>query len=259
MTTANNTRVLAIGAHPDDIEALCAGTLALLHSKGWSVECATMTPGDCGSATMSRGDISAIRRKEAAAAAAMLNGRYQCLELDDIFISYDRPTLLKVIRLIRQVQPAIVFTMSPQDYMVDHEITSLLVQTACFTAGMKNIDTGDMPPFAGIPHLYYCDPIDGKGKFGEEIEPGILVDVSAMFSLKEQMFRCHQSQLAWLKGHHGVDDFLRSVRELAEKRGKQAGVRYAEGFRKHLGHAFPQGNILMEVLGADVVKGRSGP
>jgi LmbE family N-acetylglucosaminyl deacetylase len=249
MTTGNNTTVLAIGAHPDDIEALCAGTLALLHAKGWSVECATMTPGDCGSATLGRVEISAIRRKEAAAAAAMLNGRYHCLELDDIFIAYDRPTLLKVIRLIRLVQPAIVFTMSPQDYMVDHEVTSLLVQTACFTAGMKNIDTGEVPPFAGIPHLYYCDPIDGRDRFGEEIKPGILVDVSAMFSLKEQMFLCHQSQLAWLKGHHGVDDFVQSIRQLGQKRGEQAGVRYAEGFRQHLGHAFPQGDILTESTG----------
>ena len=96
--------VLAVGAHPDDVEILCAGTLALLHAKGWKVECATMTPGDCGSTTRNRADISADRKKEAASSAALLNGHYQCLECDDIFIMYDRPTLLKAIKLVRQVR-----------------------------------------------------------------------------------------------------------------------------------------------------------
>ena len=54
----------------------------------------------------------------------MLDGNYHCLESDDIFILYDRPTLLKAIELVRKVRPAIVFTTSPSDYMVDHEMAS---------------------------------------------------------------------------------------------------------------------------------------
>jgi LmbE family N-acetylglucosaminyl deacetylase len=244
----NAGTVLAIGAHPDDIELLCAGTLALLHAKGWTVECATMTPGDCGSMTHSREEIGAVRRKEAAASAALLDGRYHCLECDDIFILYDRPTLLKVIGLVREVRPAIVFTMSPEDYMVDHEVTSALVRTACFSAAMKNIDTGGIEPVSGIPHLYYMDPMDGKDILGRPIEPTTIVDITSTMGKKEEMFLCHESQMSWLSAHHGLDEALASMRASSMRRGRDIGVRYAEGLRQHLGHAYPQENRLRTEL-----------
>jgi len=241
--------VLAIGAHPDDVEMLCAGTLVLLHAQGWKVACATMTAGDCGSTTLGKREISAIRREEATRSAALLDGTYQCMDCEDVFVMYDRPTLLKVIALIRQVRPAIVFTMSPQDYMVDHEITGTIAQTACFAAGMKNIETEGAIAFPEVPYLYYCDPLDGRDKFGNEIAPTTLVNIGGSMGLKEQMFLCHESQRGWLKAHHGMDDAIRSIRDLGEKRGELMGTPYAEGFRQHLGHAFPQGNILKQILG----------
>jgi LmbE family N-acetylglucosaminyl deacetylase len=244
MNTHEKRTVLAVGAHPDDVEILCAGTLALLHAKGWNIECTTMTPGDCGSATRNRADISAIRKKEAASSAALLNGNYRCLECDDIFIVYDRPTLLKVITLVRQVKPEMVFTMSPEDYMIDHEVTSALVRTACFSAGMKNIDTDGIEPIPSIPHLYYVDPMEGKNALGSVIRPTTVVDISSTMGRKEQMFLCHESQLSWLTTHHGIDDYVESMRTLSTRRGKMIGVRYAEGFRQHLGHAYPQTNLL---------------
>jgi LmbE family N-acetylglucosaminyl deacetylase len=240
--------VLAIGAHPDDIEILCAGTLALLHAKGWRVEFATMTPGDCGTTTLSREEISTIRKKEASTSAALLQGSYECMESDDIFVSYDRPTLKKVISLIRRVRPEIVFTMSPQDYMIDHEVTSAVVQTGCFSAGIKNIDTGD-EPFLKIPYLYYFDPIEGKDRLGVDIHATTIVDVSTTMPMKEQMFLCHDSQLSWLRAHHGLDEYVASMRGLATRRGTLVGVEYAEGFRQHLGHAYPQDNALQQALG----------
>jgi LmbE family N-acetylglucosaminyl deacetylase len=240
--------VLAVGAHPDDVEILCAGTLALLHAKGWNVECATMTPGDCGSTTRTRADISAIRKKEAATSAALLNGNYRCLECDDIFIAYDRPTLLKVITLVRQIRPAIVFTMSPEDHMIDHEMTSALVRTACFSAAMKNIQTDGIEPFPGIPHLYYMDPMEGKDALGRVVSPTTIVDISSTIGRKEQMFLCHESQLSWLTAHHGVDEYMDSMKALSTMRGKMVGVRFAEGFRQHLGHAYPQDDILIREL-----------
>jgi LmbE family N-acetylglucosaminyl deacetylase len=247
---SNETRrtVLAVGAHPDDVEFLCAGTLALLHARGWIVECATMTAGDGGTTTKSREEISAIRKKEASASAALLEGKYHCLECDDIFITYDRPTLLKVIRLVRKVRPEIVFTMSPEDYMVDHEMTSTLVRAACFSAGIKNIETDEVAAFTSIPHLYYADPIEGKDLLGRAIYPTTIVDVTGTREKKEEMFLCHESQRSWLNAHHKLDDALASIRALSSGRGKIAGVPYGEGFRQHLGHAYPQGNILKEEL-----------
>jgi LmbE family N-acetylglucosaminyl deacetylase len=242
--------VLAVGAHPDDLEILGAGTLALLKEKGWTIVCATMTPGDCGSTTLPRETISRIRRKEAATSAKMLDAKYHCLECDDIFVLYDRPTLVKAIKLIRQVKPTIVFTMSPQDYMVDHEMTSVVVQTACFSAGIANIKTKGVKAYLKIPHLYYFDPIEGKDKFGTYHKAPTIVDISSTMGIKEKMFRCHASQQSWLQAHHEVDDYINSsLKELSAKRGKEIGVTFAEGFRQHLGHAYPQDNILKQELG----------
>lgn len=248
MSSETKKTVLAIGAHPDDIEILCAGTLALLHARGWKVEFATMTPGDCGTTTLSREEISTIRKKEAAASAALLDGAYHCMECDDIFVSYDRPTLIKVISLIRRVRPEIVFTMSPQDYMIDHEVTSTVVQTGCFSAGIKNVDTGD-EPYLKVPTLYYFDPIEGKDRLGNDIHATTIVNISSTMALKEKMFLCHDSQLSWLRAHHGLDEYVASMRGLAARRGKLVGVNSAEGFRQHLGHAYPQDNILRQELG----------
>ncbi len=248
MNVHNKRTVLAVGAHPDDLEILCAGTLALLHTRGWNVECATMTPGDCGSATQTRADISAIRKKEAAASAALLNGTYHCLECDDVFITYDRPTLLKVIKLLRQVRPEIVFTMSPADYMVDHEMTSSVVRTACFSAGMNNIHTDGIEPIPNIPHLYYLDPVEGKDILGTAVQPTTIVDISSTIGKKEQMFLCHESQRSWLTTHHRTAEHVATMRTLSTMRGTMVGVPYAEGFRQHRGHAYPQDNILEQEL-----------
>lgn len=97
MAGKSGKSVLSLGAHPDDAEFFCAGTLALLRKKGWQIHIATMTPGDCGTVQYSREEISRIRRAEAAKAASLLDGTYHCLECDDIFILYDRPSLLKAI------------------------------------------------------------------------------------------------------------------------------------------------------------------
>lgn len=245
----NGNVVLAVVAHPDDAEFLCAGTLALLRKRGWQVELATMTAGDCGTRELGPEEISTVRKKEAAEAAALLDAGYRCLECRDVFIMYDRPTLLKAIRLIRRVQPAMVFTMSPSCYMVDHEMTSKIVQTATFAAGMVNIETGSAEPFFRIPHLYYLDPMEGKDKFGDEIRPGMVVDITSEIDTKEAMLRCHDSQRQWLLDHHGMDKYLETMKKLSARRGAMAGVAYAEGFRQHLGHAYPQDNRLADELG----------
>ena len=246
-----NDTILAIVSHPDDAELFCAGTLALLKDKGWRIEMATMTPGDGGTATRTREEISTIRKAEAAEAASLLDARYQCLECEDIFVLYDKPTLLKVIELVRNTRPRMVFTMSPQCYMVDHEMTSKLVQTACFSAGVKNIETASAP-FFHTPHLYYIDAMEGKDRLGQEVKPAMVVDITDKMDLKEKMLVCHASQREWLREHHGMDEYVHAMRSFATDRGQLAGVSYGEGFRQHLGHAFPQNNLLADELGVYV-------
>ena len=245
----NNKTVLSIGAHPDDAEFFCTGTLALLEKKGWRIHIATMTPGDCGTVQYSREEISKIRRAEAAKAVGMLNGSYHCLESGDIFIMYDRPTLLKAIELVRKVRPTIVITTSPTDYMVDHETASRIAQTACFACGVVNIETPGAEPFEPIPYLYYMDPVEGKDNLGTKIKAGTIVDISDVMDIKEKMLCCHESQRNWLLEHHGIDDYVIAMKRLSQERGQQINSQYAEGFRQHLGHAYPQDNMLKTELG----------
>lgn len=248
MNEDNNKTVLAIVAHPDDAEFNCAGTLALLRERGWHVEIATMTAGDCGSIEHSREEISAIRKKEAATSAGILGANYHCLGCDDVFIMYDRKTLVRTIALIRKVRPKVVLTMSPECYMVDHETTSRLVQTACFSGGIVNIYTEGVEPYYFIPYLYYLDPMEGKNIFGREVSASTLVDITPVMDIKEQMLLCHKSQRSWLIAHNGMDEYIGTMKELSEMRGREISTRYAEGFRQHLGHAFPQNNILKQTL-----------
>jgi LmbE family N-acetylglucosaminyl deacetylase len=241
--------VLSIGAHPDDAEFMCAGTLALLHDRGWQVHIATMAPGDCGTVQYTREEISRIRKGESARAAAMLDGHYHCLECGDIFIMYDRPTLLKTIELVRKVRPKIVFTLSPSDYMVDHEHASRLAQTACFCCGVVNVETPGAEPFEPIPYLYYADPVEGKDKLGTPVKPGMIVDIGGAIDVKEKMLCCHESQRDWLLKHHGMDEYVLMMKAFGKKRGAEIGRKFGEGFRQHLGHAYPQDNILTKELG----------
>ena len=139
-------RVLALHAHPDDIEFQCSGTLILLREAGCEVVIATMTPGDCGSAEHDAEAISAIRRDEARAAAALIGAEYLCLEFRDMAIFNDDESRRRVTEALRRVQPAIILTAPPSDYIADHEMTSLLVRDACFSASCPNYTTRQWEP-----------------------------------------------------------------------------------------------------------------
>src|SRR2546425_4545130 len=115
--------VLALFAHPDDAEFLCAGTLIHLAERGARVRIVTMTAGDCGSTILPAAKIARIRRNEAARAAKLMGAEYSCLEEKDLTIFYDARTLSKVMEEVRRANPTLVFTHSPGDYMVDHETT----------------------------------------------------------------------------------------------------------------------------------------
>ena len=247
-----NKTVLGIFAHPDDAELMCVGTLSLLKKAGWEVHIATMTPGDKGSAELTREEISVIRRAEGAKAAERLGGTYHCLECDDVYIMYDRETINKATTLIRKVQPTIVITASPNCYMIDHETTSLVAQTACFGAAIKNMEAAG-EPYGMVPYLYYVDPMEGKDKFGVPVIPGFYVDITGEIGIKEETLACHASQREWLRKHHKMDQYLIAMKQFAAHRGAEISVKYAEGFRQHLGHGYPQDNILKAVIGDLVV------
>jgi N-acetylglucosamine malate deacetylase 1 len=247
----NSIRVLAIHAHPDDIELQCAGTLALLKQRGCRIFLATMTAGDCGSAELEPEEISRIRRAEARAAADLLGAEYRCLEFSDLGITIDNEARRRVTETVRWARPDLVITAPPVDYMSDHEMTSRLVRDACFAAPVPNYATRqwDPAPVAPrIPHLYYVDAIEGIDYFGNPIKPGFIVDVSATFPLKLDMLACHASQRDWLFRQHGLDEYLESCRQWSARRGGEIGVSYGEAFTQHTGHPYPHDNLLVELL-----------
>jgi LmbE family N-acetylglucosaminyl deacetylase len=252
MKTDMNKSVLGIFSHPDDAEMVCAGTLSLFRKAGWEVHIATMAPGDKGTTEYSREEISHIRKAEAAKAAEIIGATYHCLEFEDVYILYDRESINRTTSLIRSIQPVIVFTASPNDYMLDHEITSTIVQTACFSSGIKNMEV-EVPPYEPVPYLYYCDPMEGKDMFGRPVIPSRYVDISGEIEVKKEMLAHHESQRNWLLSHHKMDEYIIAMKRFASDRGAKAGVLYAEGFRQHLGHSFPQDNILLQELGELVI------
>lgn len=243
--------VLAIHAHPDDVEFQCAGTLALLAKAGHRIVIATMSPGDCGSAVHPPDEIAAIRRAEAAAAARLIGAEYHCLEFRDLSIFEDDPSRRRVTEFLRKIRPDLIFAPPAEDYLCDHEITHRLVRDACFAAPIPNYKTREWepsPPIDHIPHLYLVDALEGIGRDGVRHAVDAWVDVTTVFPVKREMLACHASQRDWLLKHHGIDEYLNGQEETSRRRGDEIGVPHAEGFRLYKGHAYPHDDLLLKLL-----------
>ena len=240
-------RILAIHAHPDDVEILAGGTLALLAGRGHDLSIVTFTPGDCGSADLGPDEIAAVRRREAAASAATIGASYTCLEFRDLAIFNDDPSRRRVAAALRAARPDIVLTASPVDYMCDHEAVSALVRDCCFVISMPNY-RAEVPACGSIPHLYFMDPLAGRDRDDRVVQPDFVVDVTATFDRKRAMLAEHASQREWLRKHHGVDEYLLAMERWTAERGALAAVQYGEGFRQYRGHAYPQSPALQELL-----------
>lgn len=258
MNPSTNHRVLALLPHPDDCEILCAGTLLRLKQEaGFEIHIATMTAGDMGSPDLPRHQIAAIRREEAQKGAEILGAAsYTCLEFEDVEIVFDQDARHRVAAMLRKLDPAIVFTTPPNDYMFDHVITSQLVRDACFNAPMNNYQTpGGEKPTSGIPYLFYTDALEGHDIFGVPSPTTCLVDISMQIEQKAAALACHASQREWLRAHHGMDEYIETMKSWCARRGKQIGVAYAEAFCQHLGHPHPSDNPLIALLKAQPMTG----
>jgi len=244
------TAILAIHAHPDDIETLAAGTLALLADKGHAITIVTVTAGDCGSSEYDPAETGAIRKGEAAAAAAMIGARYGCVGLGDLAVFNDDASRRRVTETVRWAAPELVITSAPADYHPDHEATSQLVRDACFAASAPNYRTGPSPVLAAIPHLYFMDPIGGRDREGRRVAPDFAVDIGPWTQIKRAMLAAHESQTSWLLKQHGIDDPLASMLALSRRRGRDFGVDHAEGFRQYRHEPYPRSPLLQDLLGA---------
>ena len=241
---------MSLMAHPDDCEILAAGTLALLVERGWEIHIVTMTPGDAGSVELGPQEIAAVRRREGATAAKLIGATYHCLESRDLYITFDETTLRRAVSLTRAIAPSLVFTHSLEDYMLDHEVTARIARSVTFGYSIPNIAPGPVPKGAGVPHLYYADPIEGKDVYGDPIAPTTFVNISGSISTKTKMLKVHDSQRQWLRKYHGLDQYVETMKQWGAERGGRIGVRFAEGFRQHRGHPYPQDCILKKEIGS---------
>lgn len=218
--------VLAIGAHPDDLEILCGGTLARYAAAGDSVTMVTIANGNLGTVDLDRETIAKVRLKEAEAAAAIIGARFECLGVSDVEVLPDLETKSKLTALIRRVRPDLILAHSPDDYMHNHRNASMLAVDASFDATIPNIKS-DQPHMADLLPIMFMDTVTGVG-----FQPAEYVDITEHFETKRRMLACHESQAAWIAAHDKAD--LISVMEVHSRfRGIQAGVRYAEGFQPY--------------------------
>jgi LmbE family N-acetylglucosaminyl deacetylase len=243
------TRILAVHAHPDDIETLAAGSLAILAARGHAITIATLTAGECGSVDDNPAETARIRVREATAAASMIGADYRCAHLPDLGVFNNDASRRAVTELLRMAAPEIVITSAPADYHPDHEATSLLVRDACFAASASGYRTGQSQPLPAIPHLYFMDPIGGRDRDGVPARPDFGVDIRGAIEIKRRMLSAHESQKAWLLKQHGITDLTEGMVAQAARRGRDFGVAFAEGFRHYRHPPYPRDPLLQTLLG----------
>jgi bacillithiol biosynthesis deacetylase BshB1 len=224
----NKIDILAFGAHPDDVELACAGTL-LRHIKlGKLVGIADLTRGELGT----RGN-AIIREQEAADAAAKMGVVFRAnLDMRDGFFEHNDVNVLKIIQLIRSCQPDIVLANALKDRHCDHGRAARLVAESCFLSGLVKIKTYDA---------------DGREQAGwrpsavyhyiqdYHISPDFVVDISEFMEAKLDLVLAFKSQF-----YNPTSDepetpissraFLDNLRGRARDFGRPAGFDFAEGF-----------------------------
>lgn len=219
-----NERVLAIVAHPDDAELLCAGTLARAKADGAAIGICVLCQGDKGQPSKPIRHLATVRRKEMAAATKLLGAELLTGGFPDGELFDTKPARLRVVELVRRFRPTLLLAHAPEDYHPDHKAASVLAEAASWFAASRGHRTKSKP-LAAPPSLWFMDTVNLQG-----FTPGFYVDVSAHLALKERMLACHRSQLA--RGQDGDFSPLRDLlRRQSLARGAQAGVLAAEAFR----------------------------
>jgi len=216
--------ILFIGAHPDDIELLCGGTLAKYAAQGHSVWMAVATNGNVGSPDLTKAEIALVRRQEAAEAARRLGAAgFLWLDENDELLFDNEPTRLKFVEAMRQAKADMIVTHNPNDYHPDHIACSKLATDARILSAVRLIET-ENAHLATAPELYYMDSLAGIN-----FTPQYYVDIGAFFEAKMAALQAHESQNAWLKTIFR-QELLDIARIQSGFRGLQVGRTYAECF-----------------------------
>ena len=219
--------ILAFGAHPDDVELGCGGTLLVHISSGKKTGIIDLTRGELGT----RGTPQ-IRQIEAGNDAEILGVNIRDnLGFADGFIVNDKAYQIEVIKIIRKYQPDIILANAVSDRHPDHGRAAQLVSDACFLAGLRKIETRLDKK---IQSVWRPKAIYHYIQF-RNMKPDIVVDISDHYDKKMEAIKAHQSQFYNPDSNEpetiiSAPDFLEAVTAKAREFGKQIGVKYAEGF-----------------------------
>ena len=228
--------ILAFGAHPDDIELGCGGTILKHISAGYSVGIIDLTRGELGT----RGDKN-IRNEETKKSNEVLKiSVRENMNFKDGFFENNEQNKIKVVKLIRKYRPSIVLTNAPSDRHPDHGRSSSLTTDACFLSGLEKIDTGQ--------EIWRPNSIYHYIQFNN-IEPDFVVDITDFFERKIQSVKCYSSQFYDPKSKESETrisskDFFESITYRAKDLGRLTNCEYAEGF---VSHQLNSVNLLMDL------------
>lgn len=219
--------ILAIGAHPDDVELGCTGTLINHIKKGQNAGILDLTQGDLGS----RGTIQS-RHEEAQASAKILGlAVRENLKMADGFFVNDKEHILQIINVLRHYQPDIILANALADRHPDHGRGGRLIADACFFSGLRKIETHrdgiQQLPWRPKKVFHYI-----QDRFSE---PDFVVDISDSWEQKLEAIKCFRTQ--FFNDDSGEPEtyisnpgFLDKISNRASQLGHRIGVKYGEGF-----------------------------
>jgi LmbE family N-acetylglucosaminyl deacetylase len=249
----SNLTVLAVVAHPDDVEFHMAGTLLLLKDRGADIHLWNLANGCYGSTVYGYDDIVRIRWEEAQAAAAEAGAAIYPPVVDDMHIFYSADLIAKIAAIVRRVKPHMILTHPPHDYMEDHMNTCRVVLSGAFTRAMPNFVT-DPPeaPAPGDTYIYCAMPHGLHDGLRRRVRAEQYVDITRVLARKRSLLAKHRSQKEWLDASQGMDSYLQHMEASGAEVGKLSGrFEFAEGWRRysHLGYAARPRDPLKEALG----------
>lgn len=222
-------RVLAIGAHPDDIEFQVGGTLAKYAERGDEVFMAVATNGNIGSFRLSKAEIAEVRHKEALKSAELIGAELIWMGFEDEFLIDNEVSRLKFIDTVRIARPDIIFShVMGGDYNPDHNATGYLTFIARINASIKLIET-EHPPTSKVPALFHYSTLATT-----EFTAEYYIDITDTFETKKKMFLCHDSQQGdWCRDAFGVsyNEMLENESRIAATQAGTPGCTFAEAFK----------------------------
>lgn len=225
---ASILNIMGIGAHPDDLEITCSGTLALYARQGHRVTICHVCNGDKGHRLIPPDELAAVRLEEARASAGLIGAEVIALGVPDGEAGLDvAGQRQKLVAAICRARPDIIITHHASDYHPDHVAVHKLVVEAAFLATVPRC-TGGQEALPVVPEIRLMDTYAGVNFIPTEY-----VDITDTMETKLAMMACHRSQVEWLREHDNFD-ILEFIRTGGRYRGFQCGTTYAEGFRKHL-------------------------